>query len=90
MVGVTLAFSLTIHKVQGMSLRKCVVDLGSKVFAKGMAYVALSRVNTLGGLAMENSFSPAKLLSTNKFTPANVSALDEIQRLKGFVIVARK
>jgi ATP-dependent DNA helicase PIF1 len=90
MVAVTLAYALTIHKVQGMSLKKCVVDLGPKLFAKGMAYVAVSRVMALSGLAIECNFSPGKLLSTLKFTPANVSAMDELERLRGVIIIARK
>jgi len=42
----------TIHKVQGLSLDAAVIDLGSQVFEEGMAYVALSRVRTLDGVAL--------------------------------------
>jgi len=51
------AWSVTIHKAQGMSLNTAVVDIGSKIHAKGMIYVALSRVRTLGGLYIENGYS---------------------------------
>ena len=47
---VILAFAVTIHKCQGLSLDCATVDLSSNVFATGMAYVALSRVRTLTGL----------------------------------------
>ena len=47
---VILAFAVTIHKCQGLSLDCAIVDLSSNVFATGMAYVALSRVRTLTGL----------------------------------------
>ena len=45
-----LAFALTVHKAQGLSLRTAVVDAGSMCFGTGMLYVALSRVTALNGL----------------------------------------
>lgn len=45
-----LAFAITIHKSQGLSLQTAIVDAGSTNFGPGMVYVALSRVTTLTGL----------------------------------------
>ncbi len=49
---VTLAWATTIHKAQGASLDRMTVDL-SQLWEPGQAYVALSRVRSADGLAIE-------------------------------------
>ena len=47
-----LAWALTIHKAQGLTLDKVYIDLGTGTFAHGQTYVALSRCRTMQGLAL--------------------------------------
>ena len=70
-----LAYAVTIHKCQGLSLDCAIVDLSDKVFSAGMAYVAVSRVRTLEGLHLV-AFEPKSIM-------VSTSCLKEVNRLRG-------
>jgi ATP-dependent DNA helicase PIF1 len=55
-----LAWALTIHKIQGATLKLAEIDIGSSIFEYGQTYVALSRIQSLDGLYL-SAFHPNKI-----------------------------
>jgi hypothetical protein len=56
-----LAWGITIHKSQGLTLEKAVVELGDTDFSAGRTFVAISSVKTLKGLTFHTHFDHARL-----------------------------
>ena len=54
------AWAITIHKSQGLTFERVVIDAGSS-FAPGQVYVALSRCRTLEGIVLATPISPSSL-----------------------------
>lgn len=57
-----LAWAVTIHKSQGKTYERAVVDLGRGSFAPGQTYVALSRIQSLDGLYLTRPLRPADVI----------------------------
>lgn len=57
-----LAWAVTIHKSQGLTFDRAVVDTGMGAFAAGQLYVALSRCTTLEGLILRQPIQPKDII----------------------------
>ncbi len=66
-----LAWSITIHKSQGLTFEKAIIDAES-AFAHGQTYVALSRCKSLEGLVLKSKITSHQIISD-----ANVISFNE-------------
>lgn len=58
-----LAYAFTIHKAQGQTYDKVIIDLNSHIFAPGQLYVALSRAKSLQNLFLTKPISFSDIIS---------------------------
>ena len=61
-----LAWAVTIHKSQGKTFDKVVVDIGRGAFAHGQVYVALSRCRNIEGLLLQRPIQNRHIWSNQR------------------------
>jgi hypothetical protein len=59
---VKLAWAVTVHKSQGLTFEKAIIDVG-QAFAPGQVYVALSRLQSLEGLVLRTPINTSSILN---------------------------
>lgn len=61
-----LAWAITIHKSQGKTFDRVLIDLGAGAFEHGQLYVALSRCRTLEGVVLRNPVRPQDIITDER------------------------
>ena len=78
-----LAWAVTIHKSQGQTYERAIIDLGNRAFAPGQTYVALSRITSLDGLFLTRGLRPSDVMvdaDVERFmSAARIDAGDELE-----------
>lgn len=72
-IPLKLAWAITIHKSQGLSFDKAIIDV-SESFAHGQAYVALSRCRSLSGMVLRNPIAARNIIGDPAVTRFNEAA----------------
>jgi ATP-dependent exoDNAse (exonuclease V) alpha subunit len=51
-----VAYAITVHKSQGLTVSRAVLDISEKDFSSGLTYVVISCVKMLAGILFDNVF----------------------------------
>ena len=72
-IPLRLAWSITIHKSQGLTFEKAIID-AQGAFAHGQTYVALSRCKSLDGLVLKSKIHSSQIISDGNVITFNKNA----------------
>lgn len=72
-IPLRLAWSITIHKSQGLTFEKAIID-AQGAFAHGQTYVALSRCKSLEGLVLKSKIHSSQIISDANVITFNKNA----------------
>jgi len=72
-----LAWAITIHKSQGKTFSKVIIDIGYGTFAHGQAYVALSRCSSFNGLVLRKPIQRQHILLDGRIVDFMSSRFDK-------------
>jgi hypothetical protein len=86
---VKLAWAITVHKSQGLTFTKAIIDIGN-AFAPGQVYVALSRLKSLNGLILSsainvNSLNVDENITAYSDSKENPELLNELFETESFL-----
>jgi len=74
-----LAWAITIHKSQGLTFEKAIIDAG-EAFARGQVYVALSRCTNLEGMVLQSRIRPESLFTDQRIVQFSKNSSDQLQQ----------
>lgn len=79
-----MAWAVTIHKSQGLTFDRLIIDAG-KSFASGQVYVALSRCRTLEGIVLKSKITPEIIFNDHRVSGFQdaTNANDKIDQILG-------
>ncbi len=83
-----LAWAITIHKSQGLTFEKAIIDAG-KSFAAGQVYVALSRCTSLEGMVLQSRINTDSLRTDQRIVNFSRAAAS-VNKLEEELIVSQK
>jgi len=84
-----LAWAITIHKSQGLTFEKAIIDAGA-AFAPGQVYVALSRCTNLDGMVLQSRVNSSSLFNDARIVEFSQRSASSTQLQEEFAIAKKQ